>query len=470
MSMMARQGALRDLGSARQMGRFVLLCLGVWLHAADSLVVATIAPAIVGDIGGLPYLGWTISLYQIGAIVAGAATARLIGRIGMKRVQLLGALAYGVGCAIAALAPDIAFLLAARLVQGAGGGMLLSLSYVAVQRSFPEPLWGRLFGVVATIWGCGSLLGPLIGGVFADLGAWRLAFWFFALQAGLLAALVAALLSAPSLDKTARGRLQLGPLWILVAATLLVAHASVARTPAASAFACLLALGLLYVAARWDRRSAAPLLPIETVNLGDPVGNGLLMVLALAAGTTGFWAYGPLLLKILFNVDPLVSGYILAGESLAWSAASLAVANMPPRADAALIRGGVGFVAICAAGFAAAAPAGTLLGLMACAVAQGSGFGLCWPSIVRRIVQCAGEGERDLAAAAPDTIQKIGYALGASAVGIAANLSGLADGVSAGAAKAAGFWIFASFIPLLMAGLFCAWRFTASSASRASQP
>ena len=42
----------------------------VWLHAADSLVTATIAPAIVDDLDGVAYINWTISLYQVGAIVA----------------------------------------------------------------------------------------------------------------------------------------------------------------------------------------------------------------------------------------------------------------------------------------------------------------------------------------------------------------------------------------------------------------
>ena len=58
------------------------------------------------------------------------------------------------------------------------------------------------------------------------------------------------------------------------------------------------------------------------------------------------------------------------------------------------------------------------------------------------------------------TVQRIGYAIGAAATGIAANMSGLAAGVSAEAASAAGFWVFAGFIPVLLVGLAAAWRFT----------
>jgi hypothetical protein len=53
-------------------------------------------------------------------------------------------------------------------------------------------------------------------------------------------------------------------------------------------------------------------------------------------------------------------------------------------------------------------------------------------------------------------------------VGIAANLSGLSDSISATATKTAGFWVFAAFVPVLLLGLVCAWRFTAHSAARDS--
>src|SRR5581483_7427938 len=187
-------------------GRFLVICLGVWLHAADSLATATIVPAVVDDIGGLAYVAWTISLYQIGAVVAGSATAMLCQRAGLRQVLVASALTYGLGSVLGAVAPNIAVLLLGRLVQGIGGGMLLSLSYVAIQQSFAESLWGPLFGIVAVIWSAGSLLGPLIGGLFADFGVWRAVFWFFALQAGVLAAAGLVLAPAPMTAARPGGR------------------------------------------------------------------------------------------------------------------------------------------------------------------------------------------------------------------------------------------------------------------------
>ncbi|MFI5012950.1 MAG: MFS transporter [Hyphomicrobiales bacterium] len=461
-----RGGARRNLWASVPLGRFVLLCMGVWLHAADSLVTATIVPAMVDEIGGVAYVGWTISLYQIGAIVAGAATAMLCRRIGVKRVLVTAALLYGFGCAIAATAPNMAILVGARLVQGIGGGMLISLSYVAIQQSFTEHLWGRLFGVVALIWGAGSLLGPLIGGVFAGLGAWRWAFWFFAVQAGALAAMASVLLPAHRTGEETGGNWPWLPLLMLSAATLMIAEAGVAEGIAASILGCSAGMGLLYAAARLDRRSRSRLLPALTLDLHQPVGAGLLMVFALSAATTGFWAYGPLILKIMFGTSPLVSGYILAGEALAWSAATMAVSSTPLSAGRMLIRTGAGLVAVGAAGLAVAVPSGSLAGMVVCVLMQGLGFGVCWPSIVHRTVRLSGRGEGALAAAAPGTVQRIGYGVGAAAAGIAANASGLADGMSVAGAQAASFWVFAGFIPVLVVGMAGAWRFTRETDER----
>jgi hypothetical protein len=132
-----------------------------------------------------------------------------------------------------------------------------------------------------------------------------------------------------------------------------------------------------------------------------------------------------------------------------------------------VIRSGAVCIAIGAAGFAVAVPAGSLLGTVGCALLQGAGFGVCWPAIVQRTVRLSEPADRSLASSSVSTMQRIGYAVGTAAVGIAANLSGLSGSVSAMAAKTAGFWVFAAFVQVLVVGLVCAWRFTAPAAAAA---
>jgi MFS family permease len=441
--------------------RFVVLCVGIWLHAADSLVTATISPAIVDDIGGVAFINWTLMLYEVGAIVAGAAASMLCQRIGVKRVLRLAALVYCGGCIVGGTAPTMGVLLAGRFAQGIGGGMLLSLCYLAIQEWFDQAWWSRLFGIVALIWGAGSLLGPLIGGVFAGLHAWRMAFFVFAAQAAALWVLASLWLPSQAPSRLPATRWPVLPLLVLSAATLLIAESSVANSIPLSVLGSLLGASLLYAAARLDRGASSRLFPVQVLEFRHPVGAGLLMVFALSAATTGFWAYGPLILKILFGTQPLVCGYILVGEAVAWSLATLAVSKAPVSADRWLIRAGATMIALGAGGFAIAVPAGVLAGMVLCALLQGLGFGLCWPSIVHRMARLSDDADRPLAVTSPETMQRIGYAVGAAAVGIAANLAGLAEGISIAAAKSAAFWVFAAFVPVLIVALICAWTFTA---------
>ena len=57
---------------AENLPRLLVMSFGVWLYAADSTLVATVMPVAVEDIGGLPYLSWTYTLYQLGSVVTGA--------------------------------------------------------------------------------------------------------------------------------------------------------------------------------------------------------------------------------------------------------------------------------------------------------------------------------------------------------------------------------------------------------------
>lgn len=438
---------------------YLIIGLSVWLHAADCLVTATLAPAVVAELGGVAYVNWLITLYEAGAVVSGAAIAAACQRYGLKRAFLAGALVYGFGCMVAAASPGMPLLLSGRLLQGLGGGALLSLSYVATYQWFEEDRWPRIFGIVAAVWGGGSLLGPLIGGVFADHFGWRMAFWVFAALSVALAALMLALLPTEPHNPGHTTRWPIATIVVLSSGTLLIAEAGVAGSALLALLACAVGGALLYLSALLDRKARVRLLPLEILDLRKPLGAGLAMIFALSVATTGFWAYGPLILKVLYGIDPLISGYILAIEAIAWSLGTMAVSGRQRFSDSTLIRAGV--LCICAgvAGFAVAVPVGSLYALAACAVAQGVGFGIGWPSIVTRCVRLGGD-DQALASAAPATLQRIGYAVGTAFAGVLANMSGLAEGVQATSARVAGFWVFAGFVPLLLVGIKYGWRFT----------
>jgi MFS family permease len=118
-----------------------------------------------------------------GSIVAGACSGKLSMALGLRTATALTGLTYAIGCAMSALAPEFVTFILGRLIQGLGAGAVVALCYVAITALFPEHLWPRVYGAVAGVWGAATLLGPMLGGLFAAAGFWRGAFWMFVVQA-----------------------------------------------------------------------------------------------------------------------------------------------------------------------------------------------------------------------------------------------------------------------------------------------
>src|SRR5262245_60524894 len=181
----------KELRDRKNLARLLFVCLGVWLHAADGLLVTTMMPRIVAALGGERLVSWTISLYEIGSIVAGASGAFVCMRYGLRAAMIGAAAAYIAGCTISALAPAMWIMLVGRLAQGMGGGGLVALSFIGVSLLFSRAAMPRVMAALSALWGVSAFIGPLVGGIFADAHVWRGGFWFFTAQAAALAACIA---------------------------------------------------------------------------------------------------------------------------------------------------------------------------------------------------------------------------------------------------------------------------------------
>jgi len=439
---------------------FLVLCLGLWLHAASSMLAATTLPRAVIDIGGHQLIGWAFSLYQLGSILAGAATALLVTRFGLRTAMLFAAALYAFGACTCALAPDMPTLLTGRLLQGAGGGGMVALNYVALSRLFPNALLPRLIALTSAVWSVSAFCGPLIGGSFASIGLWRFAFWVFALQALALFLAVLKVLpgqpAEPAADAAAFPGLRLA---VLAAAVLLVSAAGAELHILLSPALGITGIVLLWVFLKLDgAASPSRMFPSKVLSLDDPVGAGLLMVFTASAATMSFLVYGAFLLDVLHAVSPLTAGYILAMESVAWGVAAVIFSHAPRYLEKWLIRTGVAVITAGVLGLALCMPGGELRMLLPWPVCQGAGFGMMWGFVVRRVV-AALPGQPQASSALPTT-QQIGFAVGAAACGIVANVAGFAQGVSADAAQRVAFWVFAAFLPLMLFANVAAWKFT----------
>ncbi|MEM9477674.1 MAG: MFS transporter [Pseudomonadota bacterium] len=425
-----------------------LVCLAIWLHAGDSLIVATMLPSIVAEVGGEELVACTYLLYVLASVVAGSAAALMTMRFGLRAPMATTAIVFGIGCLVSALAPNMPVILIGGLLQGIGGGVLASLAFIATREIFPSHLFPKAIAAMSTLWGASAFHGPLLGGVFVELANWRWCFAAFAAQAGVLAIFV--LLQKDQMSPKAEDApgVPWKGLLVLTSPSSPSAWLGVDVEPLKSS--TYIAFGILLFVAflRLDARaSSLRMLPQAPFSLKTPTGAALLMVFGLSLATVTNTIYGTLLLSRIHGVCALGAGYVLACGSIGWSIAAFAFSNSREALDARLIVTGTSIITATLVGFDLIFPSGPVWAIAALSLANGAGFGMCWGFVLRRATALAhlDEGQRVTGAIA--MVQRIGYAFGAAFIGMVGNAFGFEATRDAGALGRLASLLFLACLP-----------------------
>ena len=194
-------GHWRELWSSPYLRTSAVISGGVVLYSTNEFVTISMLPSTVNEIGGERIYAWVTTLYLVGSVVAAATVNTLLHRIGACVSYLLGFAVLSVGSLVCAAAPNMEILLVGRFLQGLAGGLLCGLSFAVINAVLPRSLWSRASAMAASTWGVGALLGPALGGFFAQFGAWRWAFGLLAMLSVAMALLAPGVLSADSGDQ-----------------------------------------------------------------------------------------------------------------------------------------------------------------------------------------------------------------------------------------------------------------------------
>ena len=465
MTAVASGSWLDVLGEGRA-PRFTLICIGVWLGAADSLVATTIMPSVGRALGGFEYFGWATAGFLLGSVLAGASSGLLAQRIGLGRATAAAALVYTLGCALSAAGPDIGTFLMGRLLQGVGGGWVMGFCSVAIGLLFPDRTLPRVYAAVSAVWGVAALLGPLIGGVFADLGIWRWAFWFFAAQ-GVMVAAAAMVMLPPNDAGAVNPKVAWAQLGLVALGIGAIALADIAGRFSTSAVLTVLGVILLIAMVWVDERAMVRLLPAGSGKLSTVAGAGFASMFLITAASMGYSVYGPAILQTLAGLSALKAGYAVASESVAWTLTALLVTHLTGPWPGRMIRLGAVLIVFAVALGAFTFPTGSVAGAIAVGLALGAGFGVSYSFMSQRILATLSGPERGTGAAAMTTIRLTGSAAGAAMAAAVANLVGVSAGITPAAASAAGLWVFVSVIPIALLGSWAAWRLGADAPATA---
>jgi MFS family permease len=155
-------------------GRLVVgLLLFETLGAIHLLIVSTVMPAVLSDLGNLTLYGWAGAAWALAMIGTIPIVSSAADRFGTRPMILVTAALYVVGLTISAVAPSMAVLVVGRFIQGAASGAAYALSISAIAKTMSAALRPRVLAVMATAWLLPGLFGPLIAGFLADNLSWR---------------------------------------------------------------------------------------------------------------------------------------------------------------------------------------------------------------------------------------------------------------------------------------------------------
>jgi len=436
----------RDLGwlgllTPEWMPSLAVLLGGVLMHSMNVLLVATVLPSIVAEVGGAALMSWPSTAYLACSIVAATCAGLVTAAIGPGRAFAVGAVVFCLGTLLCAFAPAMGQIIAGRFLQGGGGGLLSAVAYVVVRGTFPERVWPRVFASLASVWSISVLFGPLVGGAFASSGKWRGAFFAIAALAGALALIALWVLPRhrPA-GRRARPRVPSGRGALIVVAIAAMSLAAVASVAAIKICLILAAVSALVSTLRLDRRATTRVMPGDAFSVYSPTGVGLWVALLMSIAFVPLQIFVPVFLQRLHGFDPLTAGYTVAAASMAWTAAAIAVAGLSNRWPDRMIIAGPVVMGTGLLGLAIAMPRGPVLAIVPMIILIGGGIGVCWAFTAQRIMRSARSGDEEIAASSVATVQQTGLALGAALAGLVANAAGFSvTSDTTGIARAAFF-------------------------------
>jgi len=408
-------------------GRFAIVLVlagGTLLYAMNMYFTAALMPTIIQDIGGARHYAWVIIGFVLAAMVGSTFVDRSLDLYGARSCYVLAFVIFGLGATANALSSTIHLLVFARVAQGLGGGFLAGLGYAVIRTVMPQRLWARATGITASMWGLGTLMGPLTGGLFAEFGAWRWAYGAVAAAAILLIFVARRALPGKGETTSVPHR---RPIPVVSMIVLLLAAMTISVSSFASMLWPMLAIAgagllLLVVFVIIEKRMTTTLLPAAAYERSNPLKWIYLTAAFVCAGVI-IENFIPLFAQRLGGLTPLLAGALGAVLSAGWVIAQMLVVSVEDAARRRLaIRAGP---VLLASGLAAygllqtneAAMPSIVLWFVALFVA-GLGTGIAYPFLsVAAMSSSPDPAEGRKAAAGLATTQTIAFAVTSSLTG-----------------------------------------------------
>jgi EmrB/QacA subfamily drug resistance transporter len=461
------------IGSGKRVLVLAVCCSALFMVGLDNTIVTVGLPSIGHSLhAGVAGLQWTIAGYTIVLASLLMFSGAAADRIGRRVIFQVGLSLFTLGSWLCSLAPSLGWLIAFRLLQGAGGSMLNPPALGIITNTFTRPAErARAIGVWDGVFGLSMALGPVLGGILVGTVGWRGIFWAN-IPVGLAAISLTALFVPDSRAPKARRADPVGQLLVIVMLGSL-AYAIIQgpqygwMAPKIVAFFALSVASLAILLA-YEPRRPEPLLDFRLFR-SVPFASANLVAICAIAATAGF-----LFLTTLYLQD--VRGFSAVRAGLTLLPMPAAMALCAPLSGRLLARGSSRLPLVIAgaaltlssAALSQLTSSSTMTFLIITYALFGVGVGMVSSAITYTFMSGVPKSQAGMASGMNSASRQLGTSLGVAIVGsvLAASLRG---SMQAGFLTAAhpGWWVMAGCgYTVLLLGLISTTRWARATVSR----
>ena len=394
----------------------LMLCM--MLAAMDNTIVATAIPQIVGDLGGFSLFSWLFSIYLLVQTITIPVYGKFADIYGRKSILIFGIIVFLLGSIACGGAWNMLSLIVFRGVQAIGAGAIMATVNTIAGDIYTIEERAKIQGWLSSVWGVSAILGPTLGGAFAEYLSWR---WIFFINVpigiGSIYLIHRFLIeNKPSKKRQIdwKGAIALLITGMVIMFGLLQGGQSWPWFSLNSLIILLTSVLLIYITFRIERRSKEPILPRWVWNKRVLLGANL-GTIGLGIAMMGPNMYLPVFAQSVTGIGAIAAGFVLASMSITWPLSSSLSGKLYLRIgfrNTALC--GISIVVLAGASFLFIPYPGPIWALVAIQMLLGAGFGLMSTPLLVGVQSTVDWDQRGVVTGANMFSRYFGQSLGAA--------------------------------------------------------
>ncbi|HDD3619048.1 TPA: MFS transporter [Staphylococcus aureus] len=295
----------------------IALILFMFMSAIESSIISLALPTIKQDLNAGNLISLIFTAYFIALVIANPIVGELLSRFKIIYVAIAGLLLFSIGSFMCGLSTNFTMLIISRVIQGFGSGVLMSLSQIVPKLAFEIPLRYKIMGIVGSVWGISSIIGPLLGGGILEFATWHWLFYINIPIAIIAIILVIRTFHFPEEETVAKSKFDTKGLTLFYVFIGLIMFALLNQQLLLLNFlSFILAIVVAMCLFKVEKHVSSPFLPV--VEFNRSITLVFITDLLTAICLMGFNLYIPVYLQEQLGLSPLQSGLVIFPLSVAW--------------------------------------------------------------------------------------------------------------------------------------------------------